>query len=123
MPWSIVGVAGELPAPEPGVLGVSGYNLVETKGDLFVHRHVDYEIHLNPDGSGVGIITVTLRNEAPRAGRLPYCIARTSTASTTRATTPPCCRSTAAPACMWTARSAATGTFRCGVTRSWATRS
>lgn len=69
-----VGVAGELPPPEPGVLGISGYNLVETKGDLFVHRDVDYEVYLNPDGSATGIITTTLRNEAPSEGRLPYFI-------------------------------------------------
>jgi hypothetical protein len=69
-----VGVAGELPAPEPGVLAVAGYNLVETKGDLFVHRAVDYDLQLNPDGSAVAAITITLRNEAPTSGRLPYFI-------------------------------------------------
>lgn len=117
-----VGVAGELPPPEPGVLGVSGFNMVPTKGDLFVHRDVSYEIHLNPDGGGTGVISTTLRNEAPSGGGCRTssdpATPDTKTAASPRATTPPCCRSTVVLACTWTASSPTTGTSTCGATKS-----
>jgi hypothetical protein len=71
------GLAGNLGEVRPGLdsLAVTSSNAGGSKIDLFLERHLRYDLDWNPaDGSVNGTITATLHNTAPASGLPDYVI-------------------------------------------------
>jgi Protein of unknown function (DUF4012) len=74
------GLSGGLGEVRPGrdSLAVTSSNAGGSKIDLFLERHLRYDVDWNPeDGSVNGTITATLRNTAPASGLPDYVIGNT----------------------------------------------
>jgi hypothetical protein len=70
-----MGASGRFPRPRGDLLGVTTTNTAGNKIDVFLRRHLDYDVTWDPDtGEVEATATITLANDAPSSGLPDYVI-------------------------------------------------